>query len=421
MYLTEDIKDKWAPIMEHKDLPEIKDPYKRDVTRRLLENQEIFLKEQELQEAVPVNNTAGSMAGSWNPILIALVRRAMPQMIAYDVCGVQPMTGPTGLIFAMKAHYDTTGGDEALFDGSLTDQSADNAPRAHTDVTTDSANPFDGTWVSGAGNVPATGEALGDAGGNLIPEMAFSIDKTMVEAKTRALRAEYSTELAQDLKAVHGLDAETELANILSTEILAGINREVVRSIYIAATAGAVGLTTAGTFDLNTDSNGRWMVEKFKGLLYQIEREANAISIATRRGKGNFVITTNDVASALAMAGVLDYAPAMEASVNNDTHINTMVGTVNGMKVYVDPYHGGITEHSTLVGYKGTSPYDAGMFYCPYVPLQMVRAMGEDTFQPKIAFKTRYGMVVNPFVKADGAFVNDQNTYYRKFQVKNLM
>jgi len=421
MYMSENIKEKWAPVMEHTDLPEIKDPHRRDVTLRLLQNQEEFLQKQALQEAVPGNSTAD--VSNWDPILISLVRRAMPQMIAYDVCGVQPMTGPTGLIFAMKAFHGagTAAGDEALFNEADTTKSG---AGTHT-ATTDSANPFDGTWVHGTGNVTATGEALGDAGGNLIPEMGFGITKATVTAKTRALRAEYSTELAQDLKAVHGLDAETELANILSTEILAEINREVVRKIYDEAKFGCVANTTTTTkiFDLNTDANGRWMVEKFKGLLYQIEREANAISIATRRGKGNFVITTNDVASALAMAGVLDYAPAMEASVNNDTHINTMVGTVNGMKVYVDPYHGGITEHSTLVGYKGTSPYDAGMFYCPYVPLQMVRAMGENTFQPKIAFKTRYGMVHNPFTAtiATVGTATAGNTYYSKFKVTNLM
>jgi hypothetical protein len=422
MYMTENIKDKWAPIMEHKDLPEITDPHKRDVTRRLLENQETYLNEQDLQEAVPVNSTAGTQ--NWNPILIALVRRAMPQMIAYDVCGVQPMTGPTGLIFAMKAHYDTTSGDEALFDGALTDQSADNAPRAHTDVTTDTANPFDGTWLTSGGAATAVGEAMGD-GTQPLNAMAFTIAKTTVTATTRALKAEYSTELAQDLKAVHGLDAETELANILSTEIISEINREVVRKIYFHAKKGAIAgqTTTASIFDLDTDSNGRWMVEKFKGLLFQIEREANGISLDTRRGKGNFVITTNDVASAMAMAGVMDYTPALESSVNNDTHQNTMVGTVNGMKVYVDPYYmstpNTITEHMFCVGYKGTSPYDAGMFYCPYVPLQMVRAMGEDTFQPKIAFKTRYGMVANPYTGALGTAHN--NVYYRKVQIANLM
>ena len=430
MYMSEDIKKKWAPVMEHEDLPEIKDPYRREVTLRLLENQEKYLAEQQgIDEAAPANAsgnwvrpsaTGGHADGvaRWDPILISLVRRAMPQMIAYDVCGVQPMTGPTGLIFAMKSHYTSQAGAEALFDEADT---TFGGAGTHT-ATTDTNNPFDGTWVSGTGNAPATAEALGDAGGNLIPEMAFSIDKTMVEAKTRALRAEYSTELAQDLKAVHGLDAETELANILSTEILAEINREVVRTIYDHANRGAAtGTTTAYTFDLNTDSNGRWMVEKFKGLLYQIEREANGISVDTRRGKGNFIITTNDVASALAMAGVLDYAPAMEASVNNDTHVSTMVGTVNGMKVYVDPYYmvGSMVEHMVTVGYKGTSPYDAGIFYCPYVPLQMVRAMGENTFQPKIAFKTRYGMTANPFTGALGTDHN--NKYYRKFKVLNLM
>ena len=419
--MSENIKEKWAPVMNHEDLPEIKDPYKRDVTRQLLENQETFLQKQSLQEAVPGNSTAD--VDNWNPILISLVRRAMPQMIAYDVCGVQPMTGPTGLIFAMHSKYTAQAAgvtNEALFNEADTDFSG--AATAHV-ATDDTNNPFDGTWTTGVGNATATGEALGDAGGNLIPEMAFTIEKHAVESKTRALRAEYSTELAQDLKAIHGLDAETELANILSTEILSEINREVVRTIYTAATVGAPTgtVTTAGAFDLNTDSNGRWMVEKFKGLLYQIEREANSISVATRRGKGNFIMTTNDVASALALAGVLDYAPAMSASVNNDTHVNTMVGTVNGMKVYVDPYYISAAtqlEHIVTVGYKGTSPYDAGMFYCPYVPLQMVRAMGENTFQPKIAFKTRYGMTHNPF---SGGLGSGANSYYRKFKVLNLM
>jgi len=419
MYLSEDIKEKWAPVMEHADLPEIKDPYKRDVTRRLLENQEQFL----IKEAAPANSMGGMAdtggVAKWDPILISLVRRAMPQMIAYDVCGVQPMTGPTGLIFAMKARYDAQSGtspvgDEALFDESDTDHSGDaGASHVAMDATN---NPFDGTWTTGSGVTTAQGEAMGD-GAQALSAMAFTIEKTMVSATTRALKAEYSTELAQDLKAVHGLDAETELANILSGEILSEINREVIRKIYIGATPGAVAgtTTTAGAFDLDTDSNGRWMVEKFKGLLYHIEREANAISIATRRGKGNFIITTNDVASALAMAGVLDYTPALAASVNTDTNVSTQVGTVNGMKVFVDPYYIHTNEHMLCVGYKGTSPYDAGMFYCPYVPLQMVRAMGEDTFQPKIAFKTRYGFVHNPFTTMA------TNSYYRKVKVTNLM
>ena len=423
MYLSETIKEKWQPVMEHPDLPEIKDPYKRDVTRRLLQNQEDFLSEQAIQEAAPTMSV-GAMpdtggTAKWDPILISLVRRAMPQMIAYDVCGVQPMTGPTGLIFAMKSHITNQAGAEALFDEANTTHSS-SGTGTHT-ATTDTNNPFDGTWTTpGSGTTTAYGEAMGD-GTNPLNEMAFTIEKTTVTARTRALKAEYTTELAQDLKAVHGLDAETELANILSTEILTEINREVVRTIYFAAKAGAIAgtVTTAGTFDLNTDSNGRWMVEKFKGLLYQIEREANRISVETRRGKGNFILTTNDVASALAMAGVLDYAPAMEASVNNDTHVSTMVGTVNGMKVYVDPYYmtSAMVENMLVVGYKGTSPYDAGMFYCPYVPLQMVRAMGENTFQPKIAFKTRYGMVANPYT----ANTTGANVYYRKVKVVNLM
>ena len=431
--MSEQIKEKWAPVINHEDLPEIKDPYKRDVTRRLLENQEDFLKKQALQEAVPGNSTAD--VDNWNPILISLVRRAMPQMIAYDVCGVQPMTGPTGLVFAMTAFYGTGSAaanvvDEALFDEADTAATASPTGKGGgtgTHVVTDATNnPFDGTWTTGTGFTTAGGEDLG--AGTTMQEMGFGIDKATVEAKTRALKAEYSTELAQDLKAVHGLDAETELANILSTEILSEINREVIRTIYGVAKKGAISeTTTANVFDLNTDSNGRWMVEKFKGLLYQIEREANGISIDTRRGKGNFVITTNDVASAMAMAGVMDYAPAMEASVNNDTHVSTMVGTVNGMKVYVDPYYTHTNEHMLCVGYKGSSPYDAGIFYCPYVPLQMVRAMGENTFQPKIAFKTRYGIIANPYANnttsdfRTGALTAHTNSYFRKVKVINLM
>ena len=426
MYMSENIKEKWAPVMEHTDLPEIKDPHRRDVTLRLLQNQEEFLQKQQLQEAVPGSSTAD--VANWDPILISLVRRAMPQMIAYDVCGVQPMTGPTGLIFAMRAFRGTgtSAANEALFDETPTGVTPQTGggKGTHT-ATTDAANPFDGTWVHGTGHTTAQGEDLGLGG--TMKEMGFGITKATVSAKTRALKAEYSTELAQDLKAVHGLDAETELANILSTEILAEINREVIRTIYDIAVPGAVAgtVSTAGTFNLDVDSNGRWMVEKFKGLLFHIEREANAISVSTRRGKGNFILCSNDIASALAMAGILDYAPAMDASVNNDTHVSTMVGTVNGMKVFVDPYYmvGAMAEHMLTVGYKGTSSYDAGLFYCPYVPLQMVRAMGENTFQPKIAFKTRYGMSANPFVNADGAstITADVNTYYRKVKVINLM
>ena len=413
MYLSETIKDKWQPVMEHADLPEIKDTYRRDVTLRLLENQEKFLSEQPANDAGIMPDTGG--VAKWDPILVSLVRRAMPQMIAYDVCGVQPMTGPTGLIFAMKSHYTSQGGAEALHNEADSDFSG-TGPHVATDNTN---NPFDGTWTTGAGHTTTQAEALGDGGGTNYAQMAFTIEKTSVTAKTRALKAEYSTELAQDLKAVHGLDAETELANILSSEILAEINREVIRTIYFAAKAGAqTDTTTAGTFDLNTDSNGRWMVEKFKGLLYQVERDANQIAIQTRRGKGNFMICSSDVASAMAMAGILDYAPAMSTNLDVDDSQRTFAGVLNGkMKVYIDPYWGGTTDQFYVVGYKGSSAYDAGMFYCPYVPLQMVRAMGENTFQPKIGFKTRYGIVSNPFT----AITTGANVYYRKTKVLNLM
>ena len=419
MYLSETIKEKWQPVMEHTDLPEIKDSYKRDVTLRLLENQEKFL-----AEAAPANSSGamGDTGGvaKWDPVLISLVRRAMPQMIAYDVCGVQPMSGPTGLIFAMKSRYGTQGGTEALYNEANTAYGGDNDGTPAHVATDDTNNPFDGTWTTGQGLDNADGEAIGSSGGRTFQEMAFSIEKTSVTAKTRALKAEYSTELAQDLKAVHGLDAETELANILSTEILSEINREVIRLIYSSAKAGAPTgtVTTAGTFDLNTDSNGRWMVEKFKGLLYQIERDANRIPIDTRRGKGNFMICSSDVASAMSMAGMLDHAPAMSTALEVDDANRTFAGVLNGkMKVYVDPYWGGSVDHFYTVGYRRTSPYEAGFFYCPYVPLQMVRAMGEDTFQPKIGFKTRYGLVANPMT----SIADNSNSYYRKVKVANLM
>jgi len=422
MYLTEDINNKWKDVIEHPDLEPIKDPYRRDVTRRLLENQEKYL-----AEAAPANSMGNAAYGAtetggvaaWDPILISLVRRAMPQMIAYDVCGVQPMTGPTGLIFAMHSKYTAQAAgntNEALFNEADTDFSG--AATAHV-ATDDTNNPFDGTWTTGVGNATATGEALGDAAPNLIPEMAFTIEKHAVESKTRALRAEYSTELAQDLKAIHGLDAETELANILSTEILQEINREVIRTIYGVAKPGAQSNTTAaGTFDLDTDSNGRWSVEKFKGLMFQIERDRNEIGHQTRRGKGNFMICSADVASAMSMAGMLETGHA----VNADDTMSTLAGTMNGMKVYVDPYYSLAAGQFYVLGYKGSSPYDAGLFYCPYVPLQMVRAMGENTFQPKIGFKTRYGMVKNPFVGSGGETMTaNENQYYRKVAISNLM
>ena len=413
MYLSENISDKWKPVMEHGDLPEIKDTYRRDVTLRLLENQEKFL-----QEAAPTNSTGGAI-DNWDPILISLVRRSMPQMIAYDVAGVQPMTGPTGLIFAMKSRYTNQAGAEAFgAAGTGADESDTDFSGTGTHVTTDGTNnPFEGTWTTGTGMSTASAEDLG-AGGTF-GEMAFSIDKTSVTAKSRALKAEYSTELAQDLKAVHGLDAETELANILSTEILQEINREVIRTIYAVAKPGAqANVTTAGTFDLDTDSNGRWSVEKFKGLMFQIERDRNEIGHQTRRGKGNFMICSADVASAMSMAGMLESGHAL----NVDDTMSTYAGTMNGMKVYVDPYYSLASGQFYVLGYKGASPYDAGLFYCPYVPLQMVRAMGENTFQPKIGFKTRYGMVKNPFVNAGGETMTaNENQYYRKVVIANLM
>ena len=428
MYLSENIAEKWKPVMEHGDLPEIKDSYKRDVTLRLLENQEKFL-----QEAAPVNSGLATDSGNirgWDPILISLVRRSMPQMIAYDVCGVQPMTGPTGLIFAMKSQYVRNGvRSEALFNESETDFSGNAGGNSNANSTqtglTDTVNPFGAeagitNHVSGEGMTTANAEALGDVeASNAFAEMAFSIDKISVTARSRALKAEYSTELAQDLKAVHGLDAETELANILSTEILQEINREVIRTIYSIAQYGAQSDTTnGGIFDLDTDSNGRWSVEKFKGLMFQIERDRNEIGHATRRGKANFMICSADVASAMSMAGMLETGHAL----NVDDTMSTFAGTMNGLKVYVDPYYTAGAGQFYVLGYKGSSPYDAGMFYCPYVPLQMVRAMGENTFQPKIGFKTRYGMVANPFVgDGSGALASGTNQYYRKVRVANLM
>jgi hypothetical protein len=445
MYLSETHEKKWQPVLEHPDLPKITDAYRRAVTSVVLENQERASKEDAafLSEAAPTNATGAAIA-NWDPILISLVRRAMPNLIAYDIAGVQPMTGPTGLIFAMRSRYTSQLGGEAMFDEADSDFSGRNAAGSSVDGYSETAhsgtNPKvlndspAGTYTKGTAMTTAAAEALGDASGNAFAEMAFSIEKSTVTAKSRALKAEYTMELAQDLKAIHGLDAETELANILSAEILAEINREVVRTIYINAEKGAAAnTTTAGIFDLDTDSNGRWSVERFKGLMFQLERDANRIAQRTRRGKGNLIVCSADVASALQMAGVLDYTPALNNNLNVDDTGNTFAGVLNGrFKVYIDPYsaNSAATQYY-VVGYKGTSPYDAGIFYCPYVPLQMVRAVGQDTFQPKIGFKTRYGLVANPFAETgaqSGAAtaVNDAgsanaNRYYQRVQVANLM
>ena len=438
MFQTEHLQEKWSPVLQHPDLPEIKDSYRRAVTTIILENQEKALREDRnfLGEAAPTSAT-GSSVDNWDPILISLVRRSMPNLIAYDICGVQPMTGPTGLIFAMRARGLSQAGAEALADepSMLSNQDA-GSDTGGGDISGTNPSVLNdspaGTYTTATGMTIAQGEALGDTTTNAFAEMAFSIEKHTVTAVTRALKAEYTMELAQDLKAIHGLDAETELANILSAEILAEINREVVRNIYVSAVKGAqVNTTTAGIFDLDTDSNGRWSVEKFKGLMFAIERDANAIGQQTRRGKGNMILCSADVASALQMAGVLDYTPALNNNLNVDDTSTTFAGVMNGRyKVYVDPYSANVSASQYyIVGYKGTSPYDAGMFYCPYVPLQMVRAVGENSFQPKIGFKTRYGIAANPFhtgtvaAAGDGAIsiLSATNKYYRKVQIKNLM
>jgi hypothetical protein len=434
--MSENLQEKWQPVLSHPDLPEISDPYKKAVTSVVLENQERAFNEENgiLSEDAPINNAGGAVGGTgvdnWNPILISLVRRSLPNLIAYDICGVQPMTGPTGLVFCMKARYnDNTSRlamTEALFDEADSDF-AGAGTQAGTDPFGDAA-----TYATGTGMTTGAAEAKGDSASNPFASMAFTIEKATVTAKSRALKAEYTIELAQDLKAIHGLDAETELANILSAEILAEINREVVRNVYVSAVKGAqTNTTTAGIFDLDTDSNGRWSVEKFKGLMFAVERDANAIGQQTRRGKGNMIICSADVASALQMAGVLDYTPALNNNLNVDDTTTTFAGVMNGRyRVYVDPYAANIAASQYyIVGYKGTSPYDAGMFYCPYVPLQMVRAVGENSFQPKIGFKTRYGIAANPFhtgtvaASADGAITITGNTnrYYRRVKVTNLM
>ena len=474
MFNAEQLQEKWSPLLDYEGLDKISDPHRRMVTAVLLENQEKFQTEERnfLMEApTNIGNAAGASGGfggsaagasngdtptaGFDPVLISLIRRAMPNLVAYDLAGVQPMNGPTGLIFAMRSRRDSQTGTETFYDevdSSFSGQdSGDNLTQGlYTGETSDGVAVGFGTTGPQAGSNPGalnpssaatqaaynvgqamnTGdaEALGDADGNHFNQMAFSIEKVTVTAKSRALKAEYSLELAQDLKAIHGLNAEAELANILSTEILAEINREVIRTIYKVAEQGAVQNTaTAGVFDLDIDSNGRWSVEKFKGLLFQIERDANAIAQRTRRGKGNVIMCSADVASALSMAGVLDYTPALNANLNVDDTGNTFAGVLLGKyRVYIDPYAANVAaQQYYVVGYKGSSPYDAGLFYCPYVPLQMVRAVGENTFQPKIGFKTRYGLVANPFAEGTdqglGRLKVNQNRYYRRVQIKNLM
>ena len=476
MFNAEYLQEKWSPLLDYAGVDPIRDSHRRMVTAVLLENQEKFLREERefLYESPTVNtgsssNTAGFSGNAasggpvagFDPVLISLIRRSMPNLVAYDLAGVQPMNGPTGLIFAMRSRYNSQTGSEAFFDEVDTTFSAQNAGRTlegyDINPTVQGNVGFGTTGGAQAGSNPgllsagggqqdysvgqgmstAESEDLGSATGGAFNEMAFSIEKVTVTAKSRALKAEYSLELAQDLKAIHGLNAEAELANILSSEILAEINREVIRTIYKTATTGAQhNVATAGTFDLDIDSNGRWSVEKFKGLIFQIERDANAIAQTTRRGKGNIIMCSSDVASALSMAGLLDYTPALNANLNVDDTGNTFAGILNGKyRVYIDPYSGGSNLNSAggqyyVVGYKGSSPYDAGLFYCPYVPLQMVRAVGENTFQPKIGFKTRYGLVANPFAegKSGSAPVNtlgrlqtNSNLYYRRVNVKNLM
>ena len=448
MYLAEELQQKWAPILEHQDLAAIKDSHRRSVTAILLENTERALRENSgnsgrqasqslLSEGAIPANIVGGEIDTFDPVLISLVRRSMPNLIAYDICGVQPMTGPTGLIFAMRSRYTNQTGTETFYDEVNTAFSSvvagtNVAGQKHVGTTPGNATSGTsnlaetGIYNFGSGMATAQAEALGTTSNTAIPQMAFSIEKVSVTAKTRALKAEYTMELAQDLKAIHGLDAETELSNILSSEILAEINREVVRTINFTAQQGASsGTTTAGRFDLDVDSNGRWSVEKFKGLMFQVERECNQIAKNTRRGKGNMIICSSDVASALQMAGVLDYTPALNSNnLNVDDTGNTFAGVLNGrVRVYIDPYAGG---NYLTVGYKGSSAFDAGLFYCPYVPLQMVRAVDQDSFQPKIGFKTRYGMVANPFndgatAAGTGAITKDTNVYYRRVLVDNIL
>ena len=436
------LMEKWAPVLNEESAGAITDNHRKAVTAAILENQEIALREEGLlQETNNTTSVTSGVTNNWNPVLIALVRRAMPNLMAYDICGVQPMSGPTGLIFAMKSTFQktksgTSSGAEALFNEANINFSGDSGTTAMTADPSGMGSALDGdgdsTIADSLGDPlanldlysTAEAEALGVTGGEQFAEMGFTIEKATVTAKSRALKAEYTLELAQDLKAIHGLDAETELANILSTEIMAEINREVVRTINSQAKLGAATNNTAinGIFNVQTDADGRWSVEKFKGLIMQIERESNTIAQETRRGKGNFIICSSDVASSLAASGMLDYSPAMSTNLNVDDTGNTFAGVLNGRtRVYIDPY---ATTDYVNVGYKGTNPYDAGLFYCPYVPLTMVRAVGENTFQPKIGFKTRYGMVSNPFVggsPSNGLATAKTNQYYRIMRVDDIL
>jgi hypothetical protein len=479
MFNAEQLQEKWAPILDYEGMDPIRDSHRRAVTAILLENQERELREERAFLSEGPNMSTGSSGGTsgfsanasdagpvagFDPVLISLIRRSMPNLVAYDLAGVQPMNGPTGLIFAMRSRYgaQSNSSDEAFFNEADTRWSSQGddfnlesagytqnegantggavgfgttAAQAGTNpgvLSPDNGNNTNqSAYTTGRGMDTEDSENLG-YGGNEFNQMAFSIEKVTVTAKSRALKAEYSLELAQDLKAIHGLNAEAELANILSSEILAEINREVIRTIYKVAKSGAQHNTaTAGIFDLDVDSNGRWSVEKFKGLIFQIERDANAIAVETRRGKGNMILCSADVASALTMAGVLDYTPALNANLNVDDTGNTFAGVLQGKyRVYIDPYSGGSNVGSGggqyyVVGYKGSSAYDAGLFYCPYVPLQMVRAVGENSFQPKIGFKTRYGLVANPFAEGTtqglGRLATNSNRYYRRVRVNNLM
>lgn len=452
--VDEKLIQKWKPVLEVEGLPAITDPYRLAVTAQLIENQHVasledaqgsggYFAPRSLLEAAPTNafGASSSTAGTGNidiydPVLISLIRRAMPNLIAYDVVGVQPMSGPVGLVFAMRSRYTNQTGKEALFNeanssftgtaaGNNAHQTANSQYVLQTGSSPASVNSTN--YTAGGGFSTSFAEALGDGDGNHFQEMAFSIEKISVTAMSRALKAEYTMELAQDLKAIHGLDAESELANILTAEVLSEINREVIRKIYISATIGAQeNVNSTGTFNLDVDSNGRWAVEKFKGLMFQIEREANQIAKATRRGKGNILLCSSDVASALQMTGVLDANHKLANNLTVDDTGNTFVGVLNGrFRVYIDPYFiSSSGEQFAVVGYKGSNAMDAGIFYCPYVPLQMVRAIGENSFQPKIGFKTRYGLVANPFATtaADGVvnFTN-KNKYYRRFAISNLM